>query len=202
MSRQRMVWIFLAIALPLAAAYAGSVVGVWDLGQRPSGHITYAVDPALGRIAMDGARDAFAAWDAANADIVLVESMSWSEADIRVARMDISCTDGTAIVGCACLGMSPLCPYLDNLQRGWYCTVPDGATIGVVPNMCGTGEALVPHTREQMRDLVAHELGHNLGLVHDAEDGSHVMFGPNDIALYSDRGYVVPVRIAGGGTTP
>lgn len=200
--RTRMVWTALVVSLLLAAAYAGSVVGVWDIGPRPSGSISYAVDPALGHAAADGARDAFAAWDGANADLALTESESWESADIRVARMDVSCSGGAIVSGCACLGISPLCPSLDNLQRGWHCAVPDGATIGVAPGMQAKNGTLVPYTREQMRDLVAHEFGHNLGLVHDADDGSHVMSGPDDPALYSDRGYAVPGRIAGGGLTP
>lgn len=202
MTRRRVIWIALAVALPLAAAHAGSAVGLWDIGPRPSGHISYAVDPALGRAAADGARDAFAAWDEANGDIALTESESWGSADIRVARMDVSCSGGAIVSGCACLGVSPLCPYVDNLQRGWHCAVPDGATIGVAPGVHSTNGTLVPYTREEMRDLVAHEFGHNLGLVHDAADRTHVMSGPDDIALYSDRGYAVPDRIAGGGPTP
>lgn len=47
-------------------ACAGSLAGAWDIGPRPSGNISYAVDPALGRAAADGARGALAAWDEAN----------------------------------------------------------------------------------------------------------------------------------------
>ena len=202
MQRRRMVWAAFAAALVLAAAHAGSVVGAWDVGPRPSGRIVYAVDPALGQDAADGARDAFAAWDAANADIALVESESWATADIRVARMNVSCTNGAIVNGCACLNVSPLCPSLDNLLRGRHCVVPDGATIGVAPGMYSTNGTLVPYTKEEMRDLVAHEFGHNLGLVHRAADTPHIMYGPDDIALYSDRGYSVPDPIAGAGITP
>ena len=201
--RHRATWAALAVLLALAAAHAGSVGGVWDIGPRASGSISYAVDPTLGSAAVKGARDAFAAWDEANADLVLIETGSWAAADVRVARMDVTCSNGAIVSGCACLSILPLCPYADNLQRGWHCSVPNGATIGVAPGMHDRNGTLVPYTREQMRDLVAHEFGHNLGLVHDAaEGGSHVMSGPDDIALYSDRGYAVPDRIAGGGPTP
>ena len=204
MSRHRSL---LGVAAVIASAMlivvqAGQLAGTWDYMPRVSGQITYAVDRELGKAAIDGARDAFAAWDAANDDIVLVESETWAAADVRVARMDVFCAAGKIVNGCACLSMSPGCPFVDNMLRGHGCPVPAGATVGVAPGMYDKGGTLKPHTRGEMRDLVAHEFGHNLGLEHNGKNLSHLMHGQPGVAAYSDRGYAVPEPIAKGGMTP
>ena len=184
------------------AAQAGQLAGALDVMARATGQITYAIDRELGPTAVDGARDAFDAWDAANDDIALAESETWTRADVRVARTDVFCARGHIVNGCACLGMSALCPAVDNALRGWGCPVPDGATIGVAPGVYGTDGSLAPYTREQMRDLVAHEFGHNLGLAHNEGDRLHLMHGLPDMVPYSDRGYTVPAPLVNGNMTP
>lgn len=193
--------VVVAITMPIIVVQTGYMAGAWDYMPRVSGQITYAVDRELGRAAINGAHDAFAAWDAANDDIALVESETWAAADVRVARMDVFCADRMIVNGCACRSMSPGCPIVDNMLRGHTCPVPAGATMGVAPGMYDKNGTLAPYTRGEMRDLVAHEFGHNLGLEHNGKDLSHLMHGRPGIVAYSDRGYAVPEPVAEGGMT-
>ena len=186
----------LAAAIVIAAQL-GVLAGAWDM--MPRDGYTYAVDPAIGAGGADGARDAFSAWDAANAGVSFREA-AWDGADIRVGSMEGACVGDPFVKGCACLGLWPGCPAVDNAVRFMKCPVPDGATIGVFPGVYAANGTLAPYTREQMRDLVAHEIGHNLGLHHNMGDRSHLMHGPDGVLPYSDGGYAVPDAIAGGGT--
>lgn len=173
---------------------------MWDIAAHPRGDITYSVDRRLGLAGVAGAHDAFEAWDAANPDITLSVSDTWEHADVRVAHMDAFCTGMMLSYGCACIGLSPLCPDVENLLR-WgdlECHVPSGATIGVSRGLHARDGTPVMFTRDQMRDLVAHEFGHNLGLRHNSGDETHLMYGQYDPIPYSDHGYVVPDEIAGG----
>ena len=177
------------------AAQLGILAGAWDVMPREPGY-TYAIDPAIGAVGAGGARDAFSAWDAANAGVPFREA-AWGEADIRVGSMEGTCAGGGPLVkGCACLGLWPGCPSVDNAVRLLKCPVPDGATIGVYPGVYAANGTLAPYTREQMRDLVAHEIGHNLGLHHNTADRSHLMHGTDGALPYSDRGYEVPDAVA------
>lgn len=169
----------------------GIVAGAWDAAARDPGHITYAIDPAIGPEGVAGARDALSAWDAANGGVSFREA-AWGDADVRIGKMETTCADGLIVRGCACLGLWPGCPVVDNAVRFMRCPVPDGATIGVSPGIHAINGTLAPYTREQMRDLVAHELGHNLGLHHNTGNQSHLMYSRDRILPYSDRGYVVP----------
>ena len=191
-----------AAAAAVIAVQAGHLAGAWDVAPRESGRLTFALDRQLGAAAIHGARDAFAAWDAANTGLVMVETAAWSSADVRVAEMEVSCFGGEVVNGCACASLSALCPEADNMLRGWSCRVPDGATIGVAQGVYDTDGTMVVYTREDMRDLVAHEFGHNLGLVHNGEDSSHLMHGRSWTVPYSDRGYVLPEPISVGGHVP
>ena len=197
----RRIWGVLVAALAMTAAVsimqAGSLAGAWDIAPREEGLFTYAIDRRIGQAAVEGARDAFAAWDEANTDVTLEESGTWADADVRVAGMELFCADGRIIQGCACKSLSLACPVIDNILRGWACPVPAGATIGVASGVRGMDGSITPFAREHMRDLVAHEFGHNLGLEH-TESAGHMMQGPRGIIPYSDRGYTVPESIAGG----
>ena len=190
----------LAGSCALVLYHEGQKAGMWDIATHPRGDITYSVDRRLGLAGVAGAHDAFKAWDAANPDITLTVSDTWEHADVRVARMDAFCTGMTLSYGCACIGLSPLCPDVENLLR-WgdlECHVPSGATIGVSRGLHARDGTPVMFTRDQMRDLVAHEFGHNLGLRHSSGDETHLMYGQYDPIPYSDHGYVVPDEIAGG----
>lgn len=187
----------LVFVAPLAAvmlfvlAFPLGMLGIaWELATRGDGY-TYSIDPALGANGMAGARDAFFAWSDANDGIYFKES-AWDDADVRVGWMETTCVKGLIVRGCACLGLWPGCPAIDNAFRRLACSVPDGATIGVSPGVHAINGTLVPYTREQMRDLVAHELGHNLGLHHNTGNLSHLMYGRDGIPFYSDLGYAVP----------
>ena len=195
-----MVLAALIIALPIVA-YAITQSSAWDVALRESGYVTYAVDCGLGDAAVGGAHDAFKAWDEANDGITLAESESWSEADVRVARMDALATISERIDGCACIGVSPVCPILNNVVH-WSvgCVIPNGGTIGVVDDGSDVDEERYPYARALMRDLVAHEFGHNLGIVHNTANRSHMMYGPHAVPPHTDRGYVIPERIAGDDT--
>lgn len=189
---------FLAIAAVILAQL-GIVAGAWDAAMRDSGYVTYAIDPAIGAEGVAGARDALSAWDSANGGVSFREA-AWGDADVRIGRMDTVYADGQAVRGCACLGLWPGCPVVDNAVRLMRCPVPDGATIGVSPGYNAADGTWVPHARDEMGRLVAHEVGHNLGLHHNTGDPSHLMHGRDGILPYSDRGYAVPDDTAPGRT--
>ena len=197
-----MALVVLAVVVLAVAAYAATLSGAWDVALRESGYVTYAVDCGLGDAAVGGAHDAFKVWDEANDGITLAESESWSEADVRVARMDARVTVSERIDGCACIGVSPVCPILDNGVHWWLggCVIPNGGTIGVVDDGSDVGEERYPYARALMRDLVAHEFGHNLGISHNTANRSHMMYGQHALFPHTDRGYVIPERIAGDDT--
>ena len=198
---RRLALLLMVPVVPVIVAYATTLSGAWDVALRESGYVTYAVDCGLGDAAVGGAHDAFKAWDEANDGIVLAESGSWSEADVRVARMDAPVIASAPIDGCACIGVSPMCPILDNALFGLGgCVIPNGGTIGVVDDGSDVGEERYPYARALMRDLVAHEFGHNLGIVHNTADPSHMMYGPHAVSPHTDRGYAIPERIAGDDT--
>ena len=176
----------------------GVVAGAWDAAARDPGHVTYAIDPAIGPDGVAGARDALSAWDAANGGVSFREA-AWAVADVRIGRMKTIYADGQAVMGCACLGLWPGCPAVDNAVRLMRCPVPDGATIGVSPGYHAANGTWVPHARGEMGRLVAHEVGHNLGLHHNTGNLSHLMHGLGGILPYSDRGYGVPDGVARGG---
>ena len=195
-------FVFIAVFFPVLAFQLGSLPGIWDIGLREPGYVTYAVDCRLGQAAVDGAHDAFDAWDEANWNIVLEESSSWSEADVRVARMYEVLPGIRLANGCACIGVSPLCPLTDNVVPGLFCHIPNGGTIGVFTGLHYMNGTFVPYSRDMMRDLIAHEFGHNLGMSHDTVNMSHMMYGEHALYPHSDRGYVIPEPIAGDDTIP
>lgn len=199
-TRRRAALVCLAFLAPAVfiSAQLGILAGAWDMVPRESGY-TYAVDPSIGATGVDGAHDAFFAWDTANAGVSFREA-AWDAADIRVGSMEGMCVGNPLVKGCACLGLWPGCPAVDNAVHFMGCPVPDGATIGVFPGIYTINGTLDPYTREQMRDLVAHEIGHNLGLHHNTGNRSHLMHGLYWAPPYSDNGYAVPDAIAGGGT--
>lgn len=190
-----MVWAFPLCISVAILAQLGILAGMWDLVPRESGPITYAVDPAIGAGGLAGARDALSAWGATNEGMSF-RAAAWDVADVRIGWMETTCIKGHIVKGCACLGLWPGCPAIDNAVRFSDCSVPDGATIGVSSGVYAVNGTLVPYTREQMRDLIAHELGHNLGLHHNTGNRSHLMYGPDGFLPYSDQGYAVPDAIA------
>ena len=189
------------VAVVAVMALAGFSGGTFDEMSRETGRLTFALDPRLGPEATAGAIDAFSAWDAANPDLALAEAEAWSTADVRVAAMDVVCTGEQIINGCACRGLSLLCPELDNIEIGRACRVPGGATIGVAQGVYASSGEFLAYSRADMRDLVAHEFGHNLGLVHTTVS-SHLMYGRVGDYPYSDRGYDVPAPISAWGHAP
>ena len=204
MVRTRKLTVLLCLLFPLAVsvvimAQLGILASAWDLMPRESGY-TYALDPALGVNGIDGAHDAFSAWSSANAGMSFKE-VAWDDAEIRVGKMSATYASGRIVKGCACLGLWPGCPAIDNVVPGRGCFVPDGATIGVSSVVCAINGTLGVHTRAEMRYLVAHEIGHNLGLNHNTDNQSHLMYGPDRVLPYSDRGYNIP-DIADRGWTP
>ena len=198
---RRLALLLVVPAVPVIAAYAATLSGAWDVALRESGYVTYAVDCGLGDAAVGGAHDAFKAWDEANDGIVLAESKAWDKADVRVARMDAPVIASAPIDGCACIGVSTMCPILDNALFGLGgCVIPNGGTIGVVDDGSDVGEERYPYARALMRDLVAHEFGHNLGITHNTANLSHMMYGQHALSPHADRGYAIPERIAGDDT--
>ena len=191
-----------AILVAIVAVWIGGQLaiqsGTWDVAMQRSGYVTYAVDCGLGPAAVGGAHDAFEAWDELNGGITLAESETWSGADVRVVRMNTPVVSSGPIEGCACIGVSPMCPILDNVLFGLSgCVIPKGGTIGIIVNESGVDEARYPYARTLMRDLIAHEFGHNLGMSHNTVNMSHMMYGPQALYPHTDRGYVIPEPIAG-----
>lgn len=200
MSRTRKILLatIVAILVALIGTYTVILSGALDVAAQRSGHVTYAVDCELGPAAVGGAHDAFSAWDKANDGLILEESASWSEADVRVARMDSTVVTITPIDGCACIGVSPMCPALNNVLFGLGgCNIPNGGTIGIIINEPDMDEEQYPYARALLRDLIAHEFGHNLGMSHNTANSSHMMRGQHAMYPYMDRGYVIPERISG-----
>lgn len=198
MSRRGKILCFTAPIITVFAVYVIMSSGVWDVAMLKHGYVTYAVDCEIGQAAVDGAHDAFESWDDANVNITLVASETWAEADIRVTRMDAPVAALNPINGCACMGVSPWCPELDSVLFG--CPIPKGGTIGLIVNNPDMNEMQYPYERALMRDLVAHEFGHNLGISHDIFNRSHMMYGGLAMYPHTDRGYVIPERIAGDDT--
>ena len=201
MSRRRKITrIVSGVIVAFVALQVATLAGVWSIGIQEPGYVTYAIDCKLGSVAVDGARDAFAAWDDMNDALILEESDTWAEADIRVAHKNAFFSIGGYLVnGCGCIGLSPMCPVESTLLG---CSIPWEATMRVSPGMYDSdGNMLGMYTREQMRDLVAHEFGHNLGLRHNVADADHLMHSQYELHPYSDSGYNVPQRLEGGNMT-
>ena len=162
--------IFIVIFIIYFIASSGNILD--------DGVVTYYVDPYpvmknAERNIGDAIDEAFAEWSELNPDLVFEQVYSANESEIKIHWEEKVYVNGVKVAG-------------STEIVGKYSDI----TIDYGGLDCNSKEIL--YTPDTIKDILKHEIGHVLGLVHSS-DVNHLMYDPLDMFdNFDNLGYVIP----------